>query len=69
MFRYVAQTIDLMLLDVDSYKYDPRCLALSSIIVVLGLTFEIFTLSDLKRALYGQSVILTPRQAKKLLTS
>lgn len=69
MFRYAAQTVDLMLLDVDSYRFDPRCLSLSSIIVVLGLTFEIFTLQDLKRALYGQSVILTPRQAKKLLSS
>ena len=47
MFRYVMQVLDLMTLDIDHYQYEFRHLAVSAIVMVLGLTFQVFSLADL----------------------
>lgn len=56
MYRCAMQALDLMTLDIDFYKYDARHLAVSSIIVVLGLTFKTFTIEELRKAIFGANV-------------
>ena len=48
MFRHVMQILDLVQLDIEHYKFDHENLVISTLILVLGLTFEVFTLSDLQ---------------------
>ncbi len=43
--------MDIALLDIDSYEYDPRALVISSIIIVLGLSLEAFTIDDIKNSI------------------
>ena len=40
IFRLVMQAIDLMLLDLDHYAYDPRDLSLAALVLVLDLTLS-----------------------------
>ncbi len=47
MFRHLMQTLDLMMLDVDFYNHEPRNLALSALLLGLGLNFDFFTLETL----------------------
>ena len=48
MFRFGMQTLDLMLRDIDHYRFEPIHLALSALIIVIGLTFNIFSLHELR---------------------
>ena len=47
MFRHMMQTLDLMTLDLDSYNFDPRHLALSSILLILCLNFKHITIETM----------------------
>ena len=48
MFRHLMQTLDLMTLDLDSYDFDQRDLALSALLIGLGLNFDYFTIETMK---------------------
>lgn len=47
MFRHLMQALDLMTLDLDSYNFEPRHLALSSLLLGLSLNFDYFTIETM----------------------
>eukprot|EP00347_Sterkiella_histriomuscorum_P005956 403354617 len=46
-FRHVMQTLDLALMDIDHYYYDPRHLSIASIVIILALNFNKLKLDDI----------------------
>ena len=44
------QTLDLMTLDLDSYNFEPRNLALSSLLLALCLNFDYLTMDNMNDA-------------------
>ena len=50
MFRHLMQTLDLMTLDLDSYNFEPRNLALSSLLLALSLNFDYLTIDNMNDA-------------------
>ena len=47
MFRHLMQTLDLMTLDPDSYNFESRHLALSSLLLGLCLNFDYISIETM----------------------